>query len=503
MGSEFIQKHKKKGLLALLLLLFRGRAKYFLPILLIIGASVPFIATSENFSKMIEFPPVASFLKLTGLSKAFFNAGAHGGYSAKDLKAAFAKGKTDGKTSSFWTKLFQRTRSNKSAAHSSIAMITGTDILKGEARSKRQEARSKRQEARSKKGAAAGGKGQEALGGGNNADSKGILPDIAGLMSKNGLLGNIMGDNLADRSGGGGSSGYNRGSPYMNKDLMAMNVGVADKNEGKYDGVLDKTAKTIPLAGDPNKVKKRRMGKASGFSWRNAGYKKRKSNTDIKGGADKRAMFQLAETFSTTASAYEHPDSTYEYQASYVGSTYDGNDANVDIIDTGGSTAVPDSSFTSGLLSSVGQSQAEAQECMDAQAVQGANMSRDGEEIDKRIDDLGSPPDCCDHGAVAVYNSKLDGIKIVCEDFNVNAGILSEKCRGFDQKMNCVMYESMKVDPCDCDDFGGFNWLAFIFFVIVIIIIIVLVVVGFLTSWLGIGLGLLALAAYLCSLLMF
>ncbi|MCG2725880.1 MAG: tetraspanin family protein [Elusimicrobia bacterium] len=477
MGSKFIEKHKKKSILAAILLLFRGRAKYFLPLLLVGGVSTPFIATSENVSRIIELPSVASFLKFTGLSKVF--SVINPAYSAKDLKETFAKVEAYDKSSSFWKRLFQKRTSNTPGSHSSIALVTGTDVLREEGGGN-QEARGKKQEARSEEKA---------------SGKKGNVPDIqnmlAGLMGGNnggndGLLGNLMGENLADRMSGGGSAGYGRGSsPYMNKDLMAMNTGVVDKDDALYNAALNKASESVPLSGKPaDKVNKRKMGKASGFSWKNVGYRGKKTNTNLRGSSDKRAMFQLSETYSTTGSAYNDPNSAYEYQAAYVGSTYDGNDMDADIMDP--SASVPDAAFTSGLLSGVSASQEVAKECTDAQAVQGKKMSEDADEIDAKTDALGSPPDCCDHGAVAAYNSKLDGIKVVCEDFNVNAGILSEKCRGLDQKMSCSMYDSMKVQPCDCDDdFGGaLNW-------ILIVLGIIAVVVAVLLFWCG-GVALLA-----------
>ena len=242
MGGKFINKHKRKGALASLLLLFRSRAKYFLPLLLIVGAATPFIATTENFSRLMNFPPAAAFLNFTGLSKAFMALNPNYDYSAKGLKNAFARDRAYDKDSSFWVKLLNKMSSNTPGTHSSIAMLRGTDILKeGEDPSKVEQ-----------------GLKENSRGVGNvDVNAEGLVPDVAGMMEENGMLGNIMGANLADRQGG--SAGYNRGSPFMNKDLMAMNGGAADKYDGKYDGVLDKTADGVPAVGAASKVNRRKM----------------------------------------------------------------------------------------------------------------------------------------------------------------------------------------------------------------------------------------------------
>jgi hypothetical protein len=163
----------------------------------------------------MNFPPTAAFLNFTGLSKAYMALNPSYDYSAKGLKNAFARDRAYDKDSSFWTKLLNKMSSNTPGTHSSIAMLRGTDILKeGEEDS---DNNSKVKE----------GLKDSTRGAGNvDVNAEGLVPDVAGMMEENGMLGNIMGDNLANRQGG--SAGYNANSPYMNKDLMAMNGGAAE-----------------------------------------------------------------------------------------------------------------------------------------------------------------------------------------------------------------------------------------------------------------------------------
>ncbi len=428
MGSKFINKHKRKGALASLLLILRHRAKYFVISLLVVGTATPFIATRENISTLMQFAPVASFLKFTGLSNAFLNVNSDGSYSAKDLKAAFARNKAYDKGSSFWKKLLNKMSSNTPGDHSSIVMLRGADIFKDGDDS-------------DEKGSGEGADDSNAGKASHNINAENLVPDVAGMMKKNGMLGDIMVSNLANRHGCGAS-------PYMNKSLMAMNGGADDKYAGKYDDTIDEAGKYIPLVG---KVKKaRKMGKASGFAWKNAGYRSQKNNMNIRIKSNKRAMFQLAEAYAMTDSALTS-DSAPEYQSSYVGSTYDGNDINADLLETddGGSTEVPDTGFTGDLLTGIADRQEVAQECTEAQANEGAEMSRLAKAIDDHALGMGGAPKCYAHGAVDNWNNKVDEGKALCVEFNANAAVLSAKCQGEDQQMNCSStYDGQKINKC-------------------------------------------------------
>jgi hypothetical protein len=464
MGSKFINKHKRKGALASLLLLLRSRAKYFVILLLMVGTATPFIATRENISTLMQFAPVASFLKFTGLSNVFLNVGSDGSYSAKDLKVAFARDRAYDKGSSFWTKLLNKMSSNTPGNQSSIAMLRGTDILKdGDG--------SNGKGGRNGKGSGKGESAEGANGGraSHNIDAENLVPDVAGMMEKNGMLGDIMGSNLADRHGGG--AGYGGASPYMNKNLMAMNGGVDDKYVGKYDDTIDEAGKYIPVVGKAKKARK--MGKASGFAWKNAGYKGQKNKMNTRINSNKRAMFQLAETYAMTGSAVTSDSSAPEYQSSYVGSTYDGNDINADLLDTndGGSTEVPDTGFTGDLLTGIGDLQEVAQECMDAAANE--EIDETAAEIDRISDTLGSPPKCCKRGAVRRWNSKLDSLTVLCHEFNAGVEVIAEKCQNPSggEKMDCGQWSSMKISPCS-------KWKCFLAFFLLLLGIFTLGIIG-------------------------
>ena len=67
MGSEFIERNKRKSMLSALLLLLGGKVKY-VAVLLVAGAvSVPFLVPSETLSRITAFPAVAAVLHAVGL----------------------------------------------------------------------------------------------------------------------------------------------------------------------------------------------------------------------------------------------------------------------------------------------------------------------------------------------------------------------------------------------------------------------------------------------------
>ncbi|MCK5583683.1 MAG: hypothetical protein KAI33_07835, partial [Elusimicrobiales bacterium] len=284
---------------------------------------------------------------------------------------------------------------------------------------------------------------------GHDVNVEDLIRNAAGG-NNSGLFGDLMGSNLADRHGG---SGVGNG-PYMNKNLMAMNVGVAGKYDGKYDGVYDKAAEAVPLAGRPVKTNKRKMGKASGFSWTNAGYKGRKNKMSTRIDSKKRAMFQLAETYSMTGSAVTSGGAAPEYQSSYMGSTYDGNDINSDLLETnmggaiGALPAIPDIAFVEELLIDVEKIQEVAMDCMEAQADE--QLDEKGNMIDRVSRSLGSPPKCCKRGAVKRWNKKLKRLTSMCNSFNSSVARVAEKCQsaGGGQKMDCGQWNSMRISPC-------------------------------------------------------
>ncbi|MEA3306972.1 MAG: hypothetical protein U9Q34_04210, partial [Elusimicrobiota bacterium] len=189
----------------------------------------------------------------------------------------------------------------------------------------------------------------------------------------------------------------------------------------------------------------------------------------------KRAMFQLAETYAMTSTVTG--DNAPEYQASYVGSTYDGNDINADLLETddGGSTEVPDSAFTGDLLTGIDDLQQVAKECTEAQANEGAEMSRLAKEMDTHAENMGGAPKCYSHGAVDNWNNKVAEGKALCLEFNANAAALSAKCQGDDQQMNCSStYDGQKINKCPKPN----KWLKWVIAFALAIIAVIAMVFG-------------------------
>ncbi|HAH32496.1 MAG TPA: hypothetical protein DCL44_09320 [Elusimicrobia bacterium] len=456
MGSTFTDKYKRKSLLAALLLLFKGRAKYVSISLLMAIASLPFVVSSETIDRMLEFPPVVSFLRSVGMGGVI--SAINPRYSTAGLKAVLDKAALDSRRDSFWKKFFSSINTTLPPADSpsSMAMIRGgydigPPILK---------------DVRS------GGPVKGVV----NAEERargddGSVVNLEGLLSDIGTNGDSMGGNFADLS------------PALNRTLVSKGGGVGDKSEGMYSHAFTQAGSKIPVPGSPKKVTGRRMGKVSGFSWKNVGYKTQnaKVNGQLK---NKKPLFQLAETFAMTGSAFKSKNSAFEYQAAYEGSTYDGNDVNEDIITTVGDTTIPPDTGFAGDLLDGGKGLGDlAKECTDAQGVQGKNMSDDAKAIDDISHTLGSPPKCCKHGAVDSWNGKMDNMMVYCVDFNANATILSSKCQGADQQMDCAQYGSYKISKCSkvkC-------WLGII---LSILLVIIGAIMCFIPGFQGIGLGL-------------
>jgi hypothetical protein len=307
---------------------------------------------------------------------------------------------------------------------------------------------------------------------GDDVDLQGMLGGAGG---GSGLYGDLMGQNLAGRFSDGGPSSGN--SPYLTPSMFKGQAGSSGGTSGLYNSVLAQAASKVPVPGSPQKVNVTRLGRVSGFSWRNVGYKAHSAKMDVRINS-KKPMFQLAETFSTTASAFKAPNSAYEYQAAYTGATYDGNDVNLDAIQTDGAApVVPDTSFTGDLINGSSEMQQLAEACAASQGTNGAQMSKDGKDMDDVAHTLGTPPQCCDHGAVSAWNAKIDKIIADCNDYNTNETVLASKCQNTDSPMDCVSYNKLHIKPCST-----------LMCMLLIILAILLMMVG-----LFLGIGLLAI----------
>jgi hypothetical protein len=476
MGNKFVEKHKRKSVLAALLFLFQGRVKYVSILLIVMILSVPFVVSSETIGRIIELRPVAAFLRGVGLGSVLSSI--NPGYNNDMMKAALANAAENSAQDSFWNKFLKRMDAAMPVAGSPSSM----DMIRG------------------------GGPGlfglpkvndgtAEARGPGQvkgvvNAEERakgdtGADVDLHGLLAggsaggESGLYGDVMGQNLAGRFSDGGSSSDN--SPYVNPSMFKGAGSTSGGSAGMYNSVMAQAASKVPMPGSPQKVKAGgRLGRVSGFSWRNVGYRSSSAKMDVRINS-KKPMFQLAETFAMTASAFKSPNSALEYQTAYTGSTYDGNDVNADAIQTADDSAapvVPDTSFTGDLINGTQEMQQLAQNCSNSQGTNGAQMSADGKNMDDVAHTLGSPPKCCDHGAVSSWNGTINRIVAYCNDYNSNETVLAAQCQNADNQMDCGSYSKMHINPCS----KWSCWLG-------IILAILLIVAG-----LAFGIGLLAIA---------
>jgi hypothetical protein len=444
MASKFVEKHKRKSVLAALLFIFQGRAKYVSIMLLVMILSVPFVISGETLNSIMDLPGVSAFLRSVGLGSVVSTINPK--YSNDLLRAAMDKAAADSDQNSFWAKFLKSLNATLPPAGgpSSMAMIRGGGDIFGLPEIK--EGKDGKRGPGQVKGVV--NDEEKARGeNGGDVDLEGLLAagGAGGGGNEGGLYGDLMGQNLAGRFTGGSSAGAN---PYMNRTAMSgPGMTAGGQAAGMYSRVLGQAAGKVPVPGAPQKVNTKRMGRVSGFAWRNVGYKTSKAKMDVKL-TSRQPMFQLAQTFAMTGSAFKSKDSALEYQAAYVGTTYDGNDSNLEAIQTdAASPVVPDTSFTGDLMTNVGDIQQQATNCSNAQGVQGANMSADGKAMDDISKTLGSPPKCCS-GGVGAWNAKIDRIIYHCNDFNANEATLSAICQNKSSQMNCSGYNSMKIKPC-------------------------------------------------------
>ncbi len=457
MASKFVEKHKRKSVLAALLFIFQGRTKYIGIMLIVMILSVPFVISGETLNSIMALPPVSAFLKTVGLGNlvSTFNPK----YSNDLLRAAMDKAAEDSDQNSFWAKFLKSVNATLPPAGgpSSMAMIRGGGDIFGLPVIK--EGKDGKRGPGQVKGVVNEEERNQGADGGD-VDLQGLLAG-GGAGRDGGLYGDVMGQNLAGRFGDGGSASGN--GPYMNRTAMSGRGGMSagGQSAGMYSHVLGQAAGKVPVPGAPKKVNVKLMGRVSGFSWKNVGFKTSKAKVDIKL-TSKQPMFQLAQTFAMTGSAFKAKDSSMEYQAAYTGTTYDGNDSNLEVIQTDASSpVVPDTSFTGDIMTQADNLQQQALDCPKAQGDQGAKMSADAKAMDDIARTLGTPPKCCS-GGVGAWNNKINQITSKCMDFNVNEAILAAKCQSKSNQMNCN-YNSQKIKPCS----KWVCWLAIILMIFV------------------------------------
>ncbi len=331
MARGFVEKYKRKSLLAALLFVFQGRVKYVTILLLVVAGSLPFVFTSETFGRMLDMPPVVAVIRALHLNGIVSAMNLNPKYSSEFVKNVMDKAAADSAQSSYWNRLMGAVNSalpcgaSGCSDVSSMAMIKGGEDLYNEP---------------AKKHPAPGevtgvvSPEEKARGeGANTVDLEGILGGGAGGGS--GLYGDVMGQNLAERYSHGDGAG-----PYVDRSIISNLGRVGDRQVSIYNNAMHQTVGMIPVPGRAQKVPAAMHGRASSFSWKNVGYKTKSDTVDKKIGS-KRPMFQLAQTYSVNGAVLESRNSAYEYQAAYEGSTFDGNNINNDIIQTQADSGSP------------------------------------------------------------------------------------------------------------------------------------------------------------------
>ncbi len=439
MGSKFVGKHKRKSVFAALLFIFQGRTKYIGILLVLTILSIPFVISGETLSRMIELRPVAAFLRGVGLGSLVSVINPK--YSNDMLRAAMDRAAADSAQGSFWAKFLKSVNATLPPAGGPSSLdlvrgggdIFGPPVIKDGKDSKRGPGQVK---------GVVNDQERERGETGDEVNLQGLLAGGPGAGNGGGLYGDLMGRNMSGSYDGGAGAG-----PYVSPAMMSGSAGVGGRSAGMYSNVMGQAGSKVPVPGSPKKVNARRMGRVSGFSWKNVGYRTSSAKMDVRLNS-KKPMFQLAETFSMTGAAFKSESAALEYQAAYTGSTYDGNDANLDVIQTdAGAPVVPDTSFTGDLITNTSGLQDQAKACSDAQGTYGAQMSTDGRLMEDTGNSLGSPPSCCS-GGVGAWNAKVARIISYCNDYNVNEAQLAGACQNRSSPMDCGSYNSLHINPC-------------------------------------------------------
>jgi len=427
MGSEFLERNKRKSALALLLLFFCGRGKYAAFLLVAGLVSVPFVISGERLSSIMAFPAVASALRTVGLGGLVDDVSTG---NAPDILAAAGTRETGGMKASFWERYLRAANAPLPPAGttSTMAMLRGGGDVFGPLVVK-EGAGARPAGPNEVKGAV----NSEERAKGDSGDSvtlEGLPGQAPGGTGGDGIFGNLMGQNLGDSQGSGAG-------------------GTISKTSAMYSSVMDKAAEQVPVPGAP-KNSNVKTGRVGGFVWKNMGSKTSKSTTRSKLGQPvdpKKPMYQLSETFAMTALAYD--TRTPEYEASYSGATYDGNEVNADFL-TGDVVVPPGTShFAGGDLGGVDRLQQQAAACAAAVGKEGAEMGNTLGLMNGRTNDIDkdSPPWCCDSD-VGDWNDTVRDLYNYCIAYTTTAAVLDNACQTTTDPVNCNAYIDMWIDPC-------------------------------------------------------
>lgn len=425
MASNFIERHRRKTVAgALLFFLKKGRG--IIPLLLIIVLiSVPFIVPG---STLVRVPGVAVFMGAIGIGPASRWSREHA-FSA--FRSALEKAAQRGREGSFWNSVFRRMVSALPSDQSSIALVVGG-----------------REIADSHKVSLLVSKPKSI---------KGVAgPDEKGRKMEGVYLGDILPD--YGQAGMGDMNVLGVNTPYYSAGRKPFPA-VADAGSEFFGGVLASAGGNAPTPVGPARSRAR-MGRLSNFAWRNLSFSMHSKSMGARIFRDG-ALFRLAETFAMTEIASTKGGAP-EYQATYVGATYDGTETDDDLLMTEpGAVDVPDTEAALTLMQGVEDLSELAKRCADAQADEGAKMSELSDEMDikgRELESMGQPG-CCEHGKVDKWNGTVNEITQLCGEFNANAAILSQECHvgvsdpapstgDEHQDMDCGSYSGMIVAKC-------------------------------------------------------
>jgi len=468
MGSKFIEKHKRKSILGLLLLLFRGRSKYIALLVIVILFSLPFVATSDMIERFFGISAVRYLVKLFGLESVI--ASINPKYSTDIIKATFDRLKQETRDYNLWNKIGLGEENRGERGGLQFVKVDDEIFNKKEGKTKKGERDVDVGYSRDKEG----GEGDREVDLDDIISGKGgdLGLSLNSDLFSNGF-GSRFGGGLFGNSGFGGSSAFGKNTfgsygPFIAKDTFQgskNNFGVNYKGKGSIgSNALDNIKGNIPDVSNlslskKGKVKVSKMGSLTAYGWKNVGYTKKGAVVDVNTSGSRRALFQMGETLATTSMAYKQ-NPAYEYQAAYTGATYDGNKINADLITTNNepSTTLPDTAYVGDMISSLEEWEKLAKKCSDSEAIHGTAVS----ELQKEIDDLlkhNKPPKtCCKCSAVKRWNSVVDQVIDRCRKINSHLSQLAVDCQNSaPQQIDCYgTYGKLYMKCCKCKKgFGG------------------------------------------------
>ncbi len=459
MGSKFIERHKRKSIWALLLLLLRGRGKYIALLIMIILFSIPFVATSDMVERFFGLSPVRYVVKLFGLESAMGSISPK--YSTDVLRAVFDRLKDE---YTQFNPFMKGVGYEDRKGHGTLEYVRVGNALESSRKGKGMGNVGEEgiDEVSYDKDVSAGGvdfsdllasESNGRLGGNKNniwgwKESAEYRSDIFGISSSLGRFDSK--ELLASITGKGGNISGNIPGKGGKSQIMG---GVGKGDIGADALALSRS--NIPNVQNPilrrGGVRISRSGSITAFGWKNVGYTKSGADMSVNITGNRRALFQAGETMATTSMAYLQKPA-YEYQAGYVGSTYDGSLTKGDLVVTSPdtSTSLPDTGYISTVVDSAQNWSQLAKECADAQKTHGTRISKLQNEIDDTIKTMTNPPKCCDHGAVRRWNNKVSMLVQKCNEINTESTALSQKCQNANpQIVDCQKsYGKLYIKPC-------------------------------------------------------